>query len=100
MYRANPDEAKLLRELFGDTVTEVTFWDHDFPDNEKEWWGAATGTLADGSEGVLTPEDCDRWDEIEELCSARDETVKFILTIPPLQTALPTFSVDRPATLE
>ncbi len=98
IYRAYPDEAKLLRELFGDTVTEVMFWDHDFPDQEEEHWGAATGTLADGSEVQLTPQTCDRWEEIEDLCEARAETVKFGLTVPPPAKSLPNFDHARAPT--
>lgn len=83
IYRAYPDEAALLRELFGDTITDVMFWDYDFPTEQDENWELAQATLADGTTRDLKPSTCDRWEEIEALCLARGETVKFGLTVPP-----------------
>ncbi len=99
IYDADDGEAALLRELFGPTVTEVVFYDYDFPDEQEANWEQALATLADGSEISLDPTH-ERWREIEDLCSERGQTVKFVLTLPEPEQPTPDFSCAECGTTE
>ena len=83
-YSADKYEAEFLREVFGDTVDSVTFWDTEEGGGS---FALIEGYDRDGKQvGRLRPGD-DNFDEVQELASDRGETVKFGLHgIAPLRT--------------
>ena len=80
VYRADEEEARIIREAFGPTVAEVVFYDPEFPDEDEPWC-----VLANDADGKQIGERTQKIDEVEELFEIpgnRDETVKFWLTLP------------------
>ena len=83
-HMAEPEEEDVLRRVWGPTVTEVTFWDADFPEEAIEAtgsrWELAEAFAHTGRLWSLRPGDAG-WEHLEPMLRARGETVKFGLRI-------------------
>lgn len=80
VYTATTEEAAVITRVFGAEVEEVTFYDFDYPEDAPGWWEEITAT--GGVLESVSPGDSG-YDELEEIASERDQTVKFGLRIAP-----------------
>ncbi len=83
-HYANDWETGILREVFGDGVRSVMFWDADDPEDGFE---LAVATGADGKEIGRVDSSDPRWNEermgmrFSDIPGERGETVKFFLEV-------------------
>ncbi|MET0711073.1 MAG: hypothetical protein ABWZ30_01015 [Jiangellaceae bacterium] len=80
LYRADAFESKCLREVFGDDVTQVTFWDAEEGGGK---FVQAEGYAADDTPVKKVTPGQPGWDTLEEVISERGETVKYGLSLEP-----------------
>lgn len=73
-YPANDGERETLREVFGEKVESVTFWDTEEGGGN---YAVITGFDGDGNELRSLDPDDDDFDEVEQVARERDQTVKF-----------------------